>query len=354
MQKKILFVDDDRILLRLAQEKFKPYAKQFTIITAGDGLQAIEKLKQENISLVITDLQMPGMDGFGLLASLSENFPDIPVIILTAYGSQTSKKAALEGGANGFMEKPFVVEKLAQKIIEALKKESEGGILQTVPLEMFLQLIEMEQKTCTLRVLNKSSGTSGILFFMNGILMDARIKDIKGMVAAYEIFSWERVMLSIQDTCAVTKKQIKEDLQAILMEAMRLKDEAGGSQEPEREFEGADDEAPPPESATEAQAAAVAPDAPAEATIMEDIQNKLRRLKGKRQWLKNIDQDSRWDDLLFRLKKFGAFFNAGTLQSCYLNSGEPTDFILLPEKESLIISVDAKCPRERILQLLSE
>jgi len=354
MQKKILFVDDDRILLRLAQEKFKPYAKQFTIITAGNGLQAIEKLKRESISLVITDLQMPGMDGFGLLAHLSKNFPDIPVIILTAYGSQTSEKAALEGGANGFMEKPFVVERLAQKITEAFKKESEGGVLQTVPLEMFLQLIEMEQKTCTLRVFNKSTDSSGVLFFKNGILMDARIKDIKGLVAAYEIFSWERVMLSIQDTCVVAEKLIEEDLQAILMEAMRLKDEAGENEQPDSASEAADYESETPEPAPKAHAAPVAPDGPAEAPHTEDIQNKLRRLKAERQWLKNIDQDSRWDDLLFRLKNFGAFFNAGTLQSCYLNTGEPTDFILLPEKETLIISVDAECPRERILQLLSE
>ena len=158
MVKRILLVDDDRILLRLAQEKFKRYQNIFTIVTAENGLEAVDKLKQEVISLVVTDLQMPQMDGFALLAHLSENYPDIPVIILTAYGSQTSRKAALEGGAAGFMEKPFVVEKLAAKIIDALQRESEGGILQTIPLDMFLQLIEMEQKNL------KQVSVSGFMF----------------------------------------------------------------------------------------------------------------------------------------------------------------------------------------------
>ena len=176
MIKKVLLVDDDRIMLHLAEKKFSQFQDKFTITTANDGIQAVEKLKTVSISLVVTDLHMPRMDGFALLAHLSENYPDIPVIILTAYSSNTSRRAVLEGGAAGFMEKPFMVEVLAEKIENALLQESEGGILQTVPLDMFLQLVEMEQKTCTIRVANKSTAQVGVLFFKSGELMDARIQ----------------------------------------------------------------------------------------------------------------------------------------------------------------------------------
>lgn len=353
MLKRVLLVDDDRIMLRLAQKKFDKYEKEFSIVTAEDGLAAVETLRKETISLVVTDLNMPKMDGFALLAHLSENYPDIPVIILTAYSSQTSKKAVLDGGAAGFMEKPFVVEDLAEKITTTLKKESEGGILQTVPLDMFLQLVEMEQKTCTIRIVNKLSGAIGVLFFKSGDLMDARIRDIKGSEAAYEIFAWEKVTLSIQDTCAVEKQQIQDDLQAILMEAMRLKDEA------------AEDETPPEQDELELAVAAEEVDAEttqkdplhpeaAFAPETDPIQEKLERLSGQRKWLKEIHQDNRWDDLIARVADLGKGFNAGKLKSIYINLGEAADYILLPDEKNTVISVVSKCPHDRMLQVLSE
>ncbi len=231
MIKKVLFVDDDRILRHLIQKKLDKHKTTFTVLTAKDGLDAVKELKKNSISLVVTDLQMPQMDGFALLAHLSEKYPDIPVIIQTGYGTSKSRKHALERGAAGYIEKPFKIEYMAEKIIATLKKESEGGILQTIPLEMFIQLIEMEQKTCTIRVVEKSSGELGVLFFRNGDLVEARIGAKRGKPAAYKIFSWGQVTLSIQDDCAIKNKRIVGDLQAILFDAMRLKDEAGESEE---------------------------------------------------------------------------------------------------------------------------
>jgi len=354
MRKKVLIVDDDRIMLRLAEKKLKKHAEMFTVITAGDGLQAIQKLKAETISLVVTDLNMPEMDGFALLAHLSENYPDIPVIILTAYSSQTSRKAVLKSGAAGFMEKPFVVETLARKISEALNKESEGGILQTVPLDMFLQLVEMEQKTCTIRVVNKISNAIGVLFFKSGDLMDARIKDVKGIAAAYKIFSWDKVALSIQDACVVEKKQIKDDLQAILMEAMRLKDEReeagtdpGSAEEIELEF--ADEEI----ELETAEIDTAAPE-PVESIRTDPIREKLSRLGSEKKYMKAIIQDKRWDALLTELTRIGSLFDSGKLKACYLNCGEITDLIVLPGENTSVVSMTARSPRDRILKVLSE
>jgi len=354
MLKKILLVDDDRIMLSLAANKFKKYEKNFTVMTAADGVDALKKLKQDHFSLVVTDLQMPRMDGFSLLANLSERYPEIPVIVLTAYGSQSSKKAILKSGAAGFMEKPFVVEELAGKILESLKKESEGGILQTVPLEMFLQLVEIEQKTCTIRVIDKATRRSGVLFFRNGNLLDARIQNEKGTAAAYEIFSWEKVTLSIQDTCAVVNKRIKEDLQAILMEAMRLKDEAGEAAEPntgiqDLELESAEKDLNPEESHK-----SPAKMQPAVPTETDSVQDRLKRLSTERKWLKDVYQDDTWDNLLEQLRQLGPFFDSGEINACYVNQGDVMDIILLPGKKTSVVSVVSKCPRDRIMQILSK
>ncbi len=232
MIKNILVVDDDRILRHLIKKKFQKYENIFSVLTAEDGVAAVEQLKINSVSLVVTDLHMPNMDGFALLAYLSEHYPDIPVIIFSAFGTPASKKDVIEKGALSFVEKPFVVEDLVGKIKAALDKEEEGGKLQTIPLEIFTQLIEMEQKTCTIRLHNKSSGEKGVLFFRQGELMDARIRDLKNKPAAYEIFSWSKVTLFIEDNCPITNKRIDGDLQAILFEALRRKDEAEYDEEP--------------------------------------------------------------------------------------------------------------------------
>jgi len=343
MPPKVLIVDDDRILLSLTEIKLKKHENNFTVLTAEDGLQAVAILKENHISLVVTDLQMPHMDGLALLAHLSENYPDIPVIILTAYSSPTSKKNALEGGAADYLEKPFVVEELTKKIIARLAKESEGGILQTVPLEMFLQLVEMEQKTCTIRVTNKTSGLKGVLFFKKGDLYDARVLDTKGKPSAYQILSWNKVALSIQDTCPVKTKQIHDNLQALLMQAMRLKDEIAKKN-------GA--------SIQKTTATTVEPalnsSEPIASTLAESIRSKLEKMKGERKWLKEIFQDDAWNDFISEAVKLGRHFNAGTLKFCYLNKGGAIDFIILPDNKPTVISVEANCPRDKIIQILSQ
>jgi CheY-like chemotaxis protein len=225
MNRNVLVVDDDRILRLVIQKKLKRYADVFTVLTAENGVDAVEKLRTHPVSLVVTDLQMPEMDGFALLAYLTENFPEIPAIVFTGLPLPQSQRTALELGYAGYIEKPIVFEDLQQLILAALQAQSEGGMLKTVSLEVFTQLIEMEQKTCTIRVADKESDQQGVLFFHNGELWDARLRDRQGEQAAYDIFSWDKVTLSIQEVCPVAEKKVESDLQAILLEAMRLKDE---------------------------------------------------------------------------------------------------------------------------------
>lgn len=341
MIKKVLFVDDDRILCRMIQKKFERFKNIFTALTAQDGLEAVEKLKENVVSLVVTDLQMPNMDGFALLAHLSEKYPDIPVIVQTGHSTPKSQKAVLERGAAGYIEKPFKPEDLSEKIISILKKESEGGVLQTIPLEMFIQLIEMEQKTCTIRVIEKATRKLGVLFFQDGDLMDARIGVLNGKQAAYEIFAWDQVTLSIQDECAVKTKKIDEDLQAILFDAMRLKDEAG---EDEAAFE------------EEAYAQDVEIDfkepEPEIISDKESLRRKVEDAFGSGKYLQNISKDNAWKELVIQASEIGYRFGAGSLRVCYISQGGATDFILLPGEDITVISVDPNCPQDQLLRAL--
>jgi CheY-like chemotaxis protein len=247
MIKNVLLVDDDGEMLHALKEGFKKYQESFAVLLAEDGLQALEGLKQNIISLVVTDLKMPNMDGFELLAHIMEHYPDIPVIIITGYSTPEMEQLAREGGAVGYIAKPFLIENLARQILTTLRKESEGGTLHNVSSGMFLQLIEMEQKTCTIRLEDKSSGQKGILFFHEGELFDARVNNLQSEAASHEIFSWDAVNLSIQNGCALKENKIQSDLQALILEAARRKDEDAPEEVPESVMEqiepGEDDSA---------------------------------------------------------------------------------------------------------------
>lgn len=336
MIKNVLLVDDDREMLVALKEGFQRFKDSFAILLAADGLKAVESLKKNTVSLVVTDLKMPGMDGFELLTHIMEHYPDIPVIIITGYSTPEMERLAREGGAVGYIAKPFLIENLARQIMSTLRKESEGGTLHNVSSGMFLQLIEMEQKTCTIRLEDKFSNKKGILFFNEGELFDARVNDLQGKNAAYEIFSWDQVNLSIQNGCALKEKRIHSEMQHLILEAARRKDEnVVESGQPAVMEEVEPFESEPVDTI---------------AAIKEKIIAKLGPACG----LEDIYQDNAWDSRVLQFSRAGDFFNLGGLEMGYIDRGEEHDFIVLPGENTTVISVSPKCPRDKLLRILSE
>ena len=360
MIKKVLIVDDDQEMLLALKEGMEKYDDTFSVLMAGDGRIAVEKLKQHTVSLVVTDLKMPIMDGFAVLSHVMQNYPGIPVIIITGYSTPEMERLAKKGGAVGYIEKPFMINKLAKRIMETLRKESDGGSLHNVSSGMFLQLMEMEQKTCTIRIVDKKTEKQGILFFKNGELLDARLDRLQGEDAAYRIFSWDEVNLSIQNECLQNEKKIHKDLQAILLEAMRLKDEIGEEEPPEPVKQVVEPAVPRP--------APVAEDKPAlnraassktalnQASYakIENMKKKLREAAGDRCGMEDVYHDDSWNNLIDNLKLVGDLFDAGEFRLSYIDKGDEEDFILVPGLETTVVTVNPKCPRDRLVQALTE
>jgi len=231
MTKKVLIVDDNQNFLRSIKKMLEIDGK-YSVLIAQDGLIAIERLKGNTISLVVTDLKMPRLDGFGLLAYIIGHYPDVAVIIMTAYSTPPMKSLVQDIRISGFMEKPFPLDYLVQNVSSILEKESDGGELHSISPSMFLQLLQIEEKTCTIRMTDKKSGKIGVLFFRQGELLDARAGRLRGKAAAYRVLAWDEVSLSIQNFCPQNEDRIKRDLQVLTLEAMSMKDEAGIVDEP--------------------------------------------------------------------------------------------------------------------------
>ena len=88
---KVLIVDDELELLDSLKKDLQNYETQFEVLTALDGEKAIEVLKRESITVLVTDLAKPKVDGFGLLAHMTKNHPLTPCIVTTEYGKPHKK-----------------------------------------------------------------------------------------------------------------------------------------------------------------------------------------------------------------------------------------------------------------------
>jgi DNA-binding NtrC family response regulator len=120
MAEKILIVDDEPDMLKLLGMIIRdktPY--EFT--TTNNPLEALELAKKDGFDLVIADLKMPGLDGIELLDAIKRVDEDIPVIIVTAYGTIESATEAIEKGGFDFITKPFRKEQILFTIDRALK-----------------------------------------------------------------------------------------------------------------------------------------------------------------------------------------------------------------------------------------
>lgn len=116
----ILVVDDSRVSQRLAGRLIQNGTGR-AVVYANNGGQALTMINDVEPSIVLTDLQMPGMDGLELVEAIRSNFPRIPVILMTAYGSEEAAMMALKAGAANYVPKKSLVTELADTIRRLLK-----------------------------------------------------------------------------------------------------------------------------------------------------------------------------------------------------------------------------------------
>ena len=114
----ILVADDDKTIANLIKEIVERRGK--TALLAYDGEQAMKIFNNFKVDLIITDLKMPNMDGMSLIRTIREKNRDIPIIIITGYGSDENYMLAQTYGVSNFLSKPCSVFDISQAIDSAL------------------------------------------------------------------------------------------------------------------------------------------------------------------------------------------------------------------------------------------
>jgi two-component system alkaline phosphatase synthesis response regulator PhoP/two-component system response regulator VicR len=130
MAKKILVVDDERHIVRLVEVNLSRAG--YDVATAYDGVEALEKVEEEDLDMIVLDVMMPRMDGFEVLKRLQADpdTQDIPVIMLTAKAQDADIFRGWSSGVSSYLTKPFNPRELltfVERIFQSMEDGGPGG-----------------------------------------------------------------------------------------------------------------------------------------------------------------------------------------------------------------------------------
>lgn len=120
MGQKVLVVEDDRTLLEALE--YNLVRQGYEVLTAGDGLVALEIAQRERPDLIVLDVMLPGLDGFEVCRALRREM-SVPILMLTARDEEVDKVVGLEVGADDYMTKPFSMREFLARVKALLRRE---------------------------------------------------------------------------------------------------------------------------------------------------------------------------------------------------------------------------------------
>ncbi|MFH1312731.1 MAG: response regulator [Candidatus Eisenbacteria bacterium] len=116
--RRILVVDDQESMRTLLRDMLEVIGHE--VVLADGGEQALAALQQKEFHLVLSDLNMPGMDGTALLKAIKSTYTNLPVVIITGYGTFHTEKRVMKEGADGYISKPCTLAKIERTLTSIL------------------------------------------------------------------------------------------------------------------------------------------------------------------------------------------------------------------------------------------
>lgn len=147
MNEIILVVDDEPKITRLARDYLEKSG--FTVLTSGDGQQALTITRQERPDLIVLDLMLPGLDGLDVCRAIRRE-SDVPIIMLTARAEEADQLIGLELGADDYITKPFSPRALVARV-RALLRRAQGDLLQEETLTEGDLVLDLRRKQLSLK-----------------------------------------------------------------------------------------------------------------------------------------------------------------------------------------------------------
>ncbi|WKE59867.1 response regulator transcription factor [Corynebacterium tuberculostearicum] len=139
---KILVVDDEQAVRESLRRSLR--FNGYEVLTANDGLEAVETVRAENPELLILDIMMPNMDGLEVCRTLRSEGWDRPILVLTARDGVSDRVSGLDAGADDYLPKPFALEELLARVRSLVRRTSADSIAAEAPVESKLSFEDLE------------------------------------------------------------------------------------------------------------------------------------------------------------------------------------------------------------------
>jgi CheY-like chemotaxis protein len=233
---RLLLVDDSLLVQRMVREYFEPAG--YEVLTAGNGQEALERVRERAPDVIIADIIMPVMDGWEFCEAIRREpaTADIPFLFLTAVREVPKRIQGLRMGADDYVTKPFSREELLARVevclakLERLRRLQAGAVALSgdtahLPVPDLLQFLGLNGKSGELR-LATPAGQPARVFFRNGQVVDARIGKVEGLKALYRILDLPAGRFDLDPGAPVPDgAAIRESTSNALMEACTHNDE---------------------------------------------------------------------------------------------------------------------------------
>ncbi len=186
----VLIVDDEVPLLKNLRGYLQSFDDRFRVLTETSGEDGLARLEQdESIDVLVTDVRLPGIDGIELVRTVKASRPDLPIVVMSAFGTAALKRKAQVEGVLSFLEKPVDLEDL-RNLLERATGEGAGWSGRVGGLDIFdvTQLLAMSGRSMVVSVTFRDC--SGTLMFRQGGLAHASAGELEGEKAFFEMARW--------------------------------------------------------------------------------------------------------------------------------------------------------------------
>jgi CheY-like chemotaxis protein len=221
-QSRLLVVDDDpevawglgRFLAR----------KGWAVSACGDGVEAIELLEGDGFDAVVTDVQMPRLNGLAVVEWVRRHRPSTAIIVITAFGSSSVRQACLQKGAYHYLDKPVDPELLLDLLEAGEERNTFSGSITGVDIFDYVQMLLVTRRKILVEVCSRD-GERSRLFIEGGDVVHAECSGMRGERAFCHCLSFEGGSFSSLPWVDPPARTIERRGEFLLLDAAREKDE---------------------------------------------------------------------------------------------------------------------------------
>ncbi|MEN8142667.1 MAG: response regulator, partial [Thermodesulfobacteriota bacterium] len=225
-QTRIMVVDDQEDITWSLSQALSDKEVNATVATAASGEEALDKLSDETINLLITDIAMLEVNDQDLFIEIKKKYPAVSVIVMTAFPSASFKKEAVLGDNLFFVEKPFDINKLKKQVVRILTEKASVDIaaMAGISITDIIQLKCLAGATTTLQV--NHSNRQGLIHFKNGEIIHAVCDQHEGEEAFYEVLAFGKGVITIVPFLEKVETTISRPCMTLVRENIGIRETA--------------------------------------------------------------------------------------------------------------------------------